>query len=297
MTASFVKRRLKVAIQLNVQDGERPTFESTDSNVLVLEGFRVIANINEIGSMSPTAQIRIFGMSQSDMNKLTMVLYKRWAINRNALSLYAYDDAAKTWHNTYNGYIDECMPDFTGMPDVSLNITSSCLWASQVKVGELVNITEDVDVKQVATDLIGKMGFDADIQGDLNPLNKFYGFGDPVSQFKQLQRAVGFEWFTSGTTIHVTPFAQGISGDVLDVNASTGLIGYPTIDSLGVQFRHLYVPGIKNGHQVNVTSDFSPANGTYYAYSINIQLESELPDGAWFMDVGCNLIGVAVRNG
>jgi len=66
----------------------------------------------------------------------------------------------------------------------------------------------------------------------------------------------------------------------------TGLLGYPVPTIQGVDVRCLWDPMIRFGGIIRIAdSIMETTNGDWRAFGVTTTLESEIPGGAWFMDI------------
>jgi hypothetical protein len=72
--------------------------------------------------------------------------------------------------------------------------------------------------------------------------------------------------------------------------------GYPTFDGVGVNFQIVFNPAVRFGGSIQIVTDIPQAAGQWIVTSVNHQLESEKPGGAWFSTVRGNKYGLAVTN-
>lgn len=85
-------------------------------------------------------------------------------------------------------------------------------------------------------------------------------------------------------------------GIVPRIAADSGLIGYPTFDGVGVNFRTLFNPSVVFGGSILLVTDVQQAAGEWVVTSVAHHLESEKPGGAWFSTIRGNANGLAVTS-
>jgi hypothetical protein len=71
-------------------------------------------------------------------------------------------------------------------------------------------------------------------------------------------------------------------GTVPLISPATGLVGYPTYSDMGITIKTLFNPFIRLAQLVTVESSLAFANGSWGAYYVRHELESQTPNGKWF---------------
>jgi hypothetical protein len=73
-----------------------------------------------------------------------------------------------------------------------------------------------------------------------------------------------------------------------EISPELGMVGYPSYSEVGLHVKTLFNPNILQGGLVSVTSDLPYASGEFGTWSIIHELESQVPDGAWFTEFDAN---------
>lgn len=304
-SSSFTAKQLRITFTLanqiasaNANDDFGPlvsssAFNSAGDNQLVLTGLRMIVNVKAAGApIAPTAQAQIFGMRQADMNLLTMLAWKPLGLQRNNMLIEA--NAGDGWVNVFSGQIIEAGPDYAGAPDVMLRVQAVSLYFENLNPAIPTSYTGATDVATIISNLASAMGKTFENNGVSVQLANPYLPNTLGEQLKTVCAQAGIDYYIDGDVIAICPRGQPRRSQQVLINANTGLIGYPTIDKVGIQFACLYNSGLRFGGPVHVESDVPKANGDWYIYSLDHHLESEKPGGAWFSSLGCSEFGRTV---
>jgi hypothetical protein len=290
MTTSFEnKKSLRFTITLGVG-----VFSGSDNRV-VLEGFRAIASIQKAGGqMMTSATVRIFGLEQELMAKLTTLAFLALSYTKNQIKIEAIDGDTKSV--VYDGQIINAWGDYATAPDVSLYIETQSGFFEQLEVAPPISYKGVVKVsdiiQQIATGLgLGKIENNGVVSLIKNPhYDKTY-----IDQLRSLCNDTETDFYLDSGILAITPKGiartQGVK-KVPTINSQSGLIGYPTFDKVGVTFKNLFNPDIRFGGQIVMESDIPQANGTWQVCSVNYDLESEKPNGQWFASVRCTGTGL-----
>jgi hypothetical protein len=119
--------------------------------------------------------------------------------------------------------------------------------------------------------------------------------------------------YIDGTVLAIWNSGDKRQGFVPVFTKDTGLVGYPTFDNVGIAITVFYNPGVTFGGavQIEMTNELSirtkaniattPTESgdtimtSWWVNGISIYLESEKPNGAWFMDINGSAIEGAIR--
>ena len=154
--SSFANQKL---IQVTITLGAGKTF-SNGKDSLTLEGIRVSVNIDMGGTfMGGNMRVRIFGLSQSDMNQLT---YFAWMPQPqlgppNRISVTAVDGEQTTL--VFTGMIIQAYGNYQAMPEVFLDIQATATQAAQLVSVTPLSVASDTTIATIMGKLAKQMGF------------------------------------------------------------------------------------------------------------------------------------------
>lgn len=279
---SFVRRRLDVTITL----GEG-NFGESGQNTVTLTGLRVSTTIVKAGDPGfDTAQVRLWGLTLSQMNAITTLGKPLQFFRNNTITLSAGDASGVAV--VFTGTIQSAYQDFTGAPDSSINIIAfvGLLDANKPVTPTSFQGPADVGVimSGLAVQMTPPLAFENN--GVQVTLNSPYFPGTPRAQVEACAKAANVYWAIDGTVLAIWPKDGHRGGLIPLISPETGLVGYPQWTQNGVLLKTLYNPGIVYGAQIELKSSITPANGKWIVNKITYELESEMPDGgAWFSDL------------
>lgn len=280
MTGSFAnKKELMFIITLGAG-----TFGSSNNNQITLQGLRAIAEIdNSGGPAMGTLRAHIYGVSQADMNSITTLQWKPNSIIPNTIQVYAIDGPAQTL--IFAGNIVNAWGDYQNMPDVSLYIQSQAAFISQLQPVPPRSFNGTIDVASVMAGIASDMQLAFENNGVNVQMQNVYLPNTLTEQAKSLAQQAGIWLCIDKDTLAIMP-ANGTRGGLIpEISPQTGMVGYPTFDSVGVNFKCLFNPAVKFLGQINLKTDIPRAAGQWTVGSLNYLLESEKPNGAWFMQI------------
>lgn len=258
--------------------------------VIELEGFRAIADIEKAGGVQmSTLRARIFGVAQNDMNSVTTLQWRPgWKIP-NTVEVYAMGDKL-----VFAGNIVNAWGDYQGMPHVFLHIQAQSAFYNQLAAIPPRSFNGGVDAADAMRQVAEGMGYKFENNGVKVTLSDMYLPNTGLVQLLDLAKAADCEIYIDDNTVAITPANFPREVDTPVISKDSGLVGYPTFDSVGVNFTTLFNPSIVFGGTVKLETDNIHAAGEWIVTSITHRLESERPGGAWFSFVRGNANGLAV---
>jgi hypothetical protein len=292
--ASFSKtKQLRVTLILA---GANAVFPGTNSNTLVLEGLRMSATVQGVARLSTQADIRVWGMKREDMNALTVAWANPPIVRDHVVILEA--NTGDGFTQVFKGTILEAQPDYQNAPNVAFHLAAITGYFQKINAAPPTSYPDAADIIDVVGDLASKMGFTAIIAGNVNAfLSSPYLSGTYWDQLQQACQAANCDFYVQGDTILVTK--QGLprtQQPTVVLNQNSGLIGYPSYERAGLNVQCLFDPAIVNGSPVDIESVVPSATGRWYPYSVEHNLECNLPGGAWFTQMYClRVIGETVQ--
>lgn len=289
MSSFTNKKKLRYVLTLS-----QGTFGSSDNNRVVIEGFRSTCDVAMAGlQQMGVASIRIFGLSQATMNSATMLNFNPDRPASNQIQVYAIDGGVESL--VFSGLIFNAWGDYQNMPDVCLTIQANMGLTAALMASPPRSFKAGVDASSLFGVIARSAGYSFEDSGVQVTLPKIYLSSSPREQMIKLAEIANIDWGIDGQTVWIAPKGTGRNGVVQELSKETGLIGYPTFDSYGINFRMLYSPTLRQGGKIKVVSDIKQASGEFIVASFNHSLTSEMPNGAWFSTVRANTLGYAIQ--
>lgn len=285
---SFTQKRLRVTLILSGQNSNG-VFPGTNSNTLIIDGLRTIANIQTVpGSVSTHADVKIYGMAQADMNALTTIFFNRFntVVFNNMI---VEQNSGDGWTQVFSGMITEAQPEYRGAPAAYFNITGVVGYQHKIFPVPAASYQGSVPTASILADLASKMGYAFENDGVTGNLSNQYLWGTYWDQLNRVCVASGTNYVVEGDTLAVYPYAKPRTNPpVLTLGPKSGLVGYPVLQQWGITITSLFNPGLVGGGRVKVVGSEVPgANGLWYTTQVNHQLEAFAPGGGWFTTSHC----------
>ena len=281
------KKYLRVVVTLG--DNSFPNGE----NVITLQGFRTSIYIDHAGGVQmSTLRARVYGVKQDDMNAITTLQWRLNQILKNTITVTAIDGDSETV--VFIGSIINAWGNYQGMPEVFLEIQAQAAFVQRLTPIPPTSVKGVSSVSATMKQLATTMGFNFEDAGVNVTGKNIYLSGNGLEQAKELAHMAKIDMYIDGNTLAIAPHGQPRKNDAPLISAATGMIGYPTFDSTGVNFQTLFNPAIMFGGSIQIESDITQASGAWVVTSVAHQLDSEVPHGRWFSYVRGNQNGLAV---
>jgi hypothetical protein len=283
---AFVQRSLSFQFQL----GTGSFGDSGGANSKTVSNVRASVRIEKNGAPAMNrASMRIWGLTASTMNQLSRIGVKPDAPRNNIVTVTA-GDRGGNMSLAFAGVITDAWPDFSNVPEASLNVTAFTGLLAQLKPIAPSSYPGATNVADIMKDLAGKMGYTLENNNVSVMLSSPYLPGTARMQALAAAEAADiYVVFDDDNGIVAILPKNGVrSGTAPTLDPTNGtLIGYPSYVGPGrIGLRCLYNPAIRFQGNVNVqNSVVSGANGTWRVFGLAHNLESQIPDGAWFSEI------------
>lgn len=300
MTQSFDNpKELKFVITLGTGN-----FGSSNNNQITLQGFRARARIDKAGGMMMgTLRAQIYGVSQSNMNSCVTFPYQpqklaqQAEVKMNTVQVSAIDGDSETL--IFTGNIVNAWGNYQNMPDVFLEIQAMSTAVSLLAPAIPTSFDGPIDVVTAIQQLAGKMNLTFENNGvsGISLVNQYLS-GTYIEQVQTLAKAARIWMYIDNEILAISPSNQPRTTiSVPLISPQTGLKGYPTFDSIGINIVSLFNPAIRFGGSIQVQSSIPQANGKFIATNIGYDLDSLAPNGQWFMQIRGTKSGLAIGSG
>jgi len=282
------KKQLRFVITLGTGK-----FGSSENDTITLQDFRSVVDIDKAGGMMMgTLRAKIYGVGQLDMNSVTTLQWKPGTLIPNTVEVYAIDGAVETL--VFAGNIVNAWADYQSMPDVYLHIQAQSAFFNGLQAVKPLSIKGGVNVAIVMERIAKDMGLVFENNNVSVMLTDVYVANTLKEQALELARAANFSLYIDDKVLAITNKFESRKGFMPLLSSSSGLIGYPTFDGVGVNFQTLFNPAVVFGGSVQIQSDVQQACGQWVVTSISHRLEAEKPGGAWFSTIRGNTNGLAI---
>jgi hypothetical protein len=283
---TFTKKDLRFTFTLS----NNAVFAGTNSNVLKVAGLRATASLKGSGFPSfPTADISVYGLSQSDMIGLTALQFLPLNLQRNSVQVET--NSSSGWSTVFAGQIITAGPDYANVPEVPLNVSAQILFFDQLNPATPTSYPGTASVAEVVSTIAAKMGRVFENNGVETQLSSPYFSGTLTDQLRAVAQHSGITVYTPPDENVVAICPRGVPRKKVEtfvLTPASGLVGYPVLDYQRgiVRVRSIFNPAFRFGGPLTVQgSDVPSANGKWCIGTITHELSSLMPGGPWFSDM------------
>lgn len=278
---SLIERKITVTLEYGTgPDGLGPPEEPSR-----IEGHRVSATVRIAGGASMgSADVRIYGLSLSLMNKFSTVGKLPLAIRRNILTIEAGDEQSGM-SQIFKGTIQAAWADMLGAPEVAFQIQAFSGLVEAMTIIPGTSYPGGFDVAAAMQKLAGQMQLDFENNGVQVTLPKSYFPGAARDQAATIARDANINWVIENGTLAIWPKGGARGGTQPRLAADSGMVGYPTYTGTGIVATTLFNPNIRFGATVEVDTILLPAKGIWNVLTLVHDIEALVAGGKWFTQV------------
>jgi len=268
------------------------TFSGSGKPTVKLTNHRVSARINVGGAPGMgEAQVSIYGMKLELMNQLATF---GAAIHPTYDFKIVVDagDEINGMNTVFEGSISQAWGEFQSAPEVPFHVLAQAQLTGAVqRTGQDYNSYDGpTDVGQMMSKLAQTMGLKFENGGVNVKLESPYHYGSPLVQANLIREAANISMVVENGVLAIWPIDKprpGAAADVNYISPQTGMVSYPTFTDYGVMVKTEFRKPIKYGTEVTIQSDLKPACGKWSVRLQDYDLQSLVPNGHWFLSLGC----------
>lgn len=277
-----------IKVTLTLQYGIE-TFTAQGDNRLSSTGLAISTAITYgNGSISPTAQITVYGLPIDKMAKLFRVQWNTMQSILNMVKIEVGDQGGEL-SVAYEGNITFATINMAGAPNNSLVITSQMAVVEKMRVSAPFTIPkgEEVDVAEIVRFLCADMGFQFENNGVTHILTDTSLNGSNIEKIEKLAQMCDFDLYIEQRLVVICKKGADRPLKIPIVSPKNGTLeGYPMPEQRGVAFSCLYDPMIRFGGVVKIQDSLIEiANADWRVYGLVSTLEANIPQGKWNMSV------------
>ena len=281
---ALLSRKINVTFSL-----AQGSFSESGTNSVTLPGLRISAKILKAGGPSMgKAQLLIYGMTLSLMNKLSTLGMVIQLVPRNTVLITAGDDVSGMG-TVFIGTITSAYADFQAAPEVPFNVEAHTGIIEAVTPVDPLSYSGSTDVATVMSSLATQAGLAFENNGVSTQLSNPYFPGSVWSQMQAAAKAANIGAVIDNGKLAIWPNGGTRGGQVpLVAPPPDGqMIGYPAYTSYGLMVKTQFNPSIGFMGKIRIKSSLDPANGEWAVYGLAHDLDSLVPKGNWASTLQC----------
>ncbi len=276
MTAAYTEKAIDLIVNLDAQEAVK------------LSGFACTVSVTKSAAPAfPTATVDIKGLSLELMERMTFLGFKAFGMAGNKIQIMA-GEKGTTLPLIFEGDIMNAWADFNPVPSPVFRFEARgglfCALAAQSPVSVEGNAKAEDMVRQLATE----QGLEFENNGVTASVSNCVLTGSPVDKMRQVAEMAGADLlFDDGKVVLIAKqTVRTAEGAVPLINASNGMIGYPTFSNKGITFSTFFRPDLRVGASVEVETIVPRASGTWKIVGLSHEL-SAVEEGSWKTTAQC----------
>lgn len=281
----LTRRRLSFTFQL-----ANGVFDEIGNDTSEASGYRASVTISHAGQLTAgRADVRIWGLSMSTMNRLTVTsAYDLPQLANNLVIISAGDENGGS-AVCYIGNIMEAWVDGSGPPDMAFYLSANTAAYVGRKPVPPLSYNGSVDASILLAGIASQMDKAFENNGVTGVLVDPYKPGDLKSQLDSICRDLDCDYTVDEPgVLAVWPKGESKKGSPsIILSPETGMVGYPAFSQYGLRVRSIYNPNLAYGRKVEVQSAIGTAAGTWVIQNVTHSLDTETVGGQWFTDIDC----------
>lgn len=291
---SFTKKHLKITIKLN-----EDSFEVTGDKVLDTLDFdglatKVALNFGN-GALSPHGRISIANLSMEKINKLIRIKWNTESALLNTVKVEVKEGVGE-YQTIYFGGINYAMLDLESAPDAWIHIETTMGQREILQIDKPISFPAGEKVERVLEDLVKGTGYSFENNGVNITANDMYYGGSRMDKINAICRDYEITPYFQGNVFSFAPNGKPRKTKEVVLTPNNGLIGYPKPNMMGADFTCLYSNKIYFGGMVEIKDSIVDiANRKYIIYGMRINLEANIPNGQWVIDLYGGGDGILLR--
>ena len=232
---------------------------------ITFKDFAVSVSIDKSGCPAyPKASVVLKGLSLNTMERLTHLGFKSFSLKRNKINISA-GEKGKTLSVVFKGEIVNAWADFNAAPSPVFKIEANCGLFPALIPQPPISVNGNQTVTGLIDQITKEIGYTLENNDLTASIKDCIIDGDPVTKMRRIADAVGVDLIFDDEKVvliknHGTRKTQG---SVPLINATNGMIGYPTFTNNGINVSTFFRPDLRIGANFKLETIVPRASGTW----------------------------------
>ena len=198
------------------------------------------------------------------MERLTHLGFKSFSLKRNKINISA-GEKGKTLSVVFKGEIVNAWADFNATPSPVFKIEANCGLFPALIPQPPISVNGNQTVTGLIDQITKEIGYTLENNDITASIKDCIIDGDPVTKMRRIADAVGVDLIFDDEKVvliknHGTRKTQG---SVPLINATNGMIGYPTFTNNGINVSTFFRPDLRIGANFKLETIVPRASGTW----------------------------------
>lgn len=254
------------------------------NNTKIIEGLSTRVEVQKNGLPDkPSAKVTLSGIAMADMEQMTFLAFRPLQKRKNKIIIEAGNQGEEL-SVVFKGDIESSFPEFSNAPDVTFEIEAiTAGWSFQI-ADSPTSVNGEEDAAKLIEQFAKQAGFGFVNNGVSATVKNTTYNGSPVSKAKQVAAEINKELLIDDDTFTIQDWGKP-RGDAVLLNASSGLIGYPSFTSEGVTCKSFFNPKLRLGGQIKIESIVPKASGYWKITKLNHSLSAYNTSPEWVSNI------------
>lgn len=273
---SFIPHRLQVRLTLH-----QGSFAG-GGNSKIIDNLAMKVSIEKLGPPDfAKASVEIYGMALNEIEQITSLAMDPLSTTRDYINIYAGDDVMGL-SEVFAGSIISAHGDFSGCPEHKLTIEAEVgFWGRVIAQGPNV-INGSQPVSSFIATQAAAAGLRFSNEGVTTTVKDCVFNGTPIQQAQQAANQVGADLLIDDEEMVLLPKEGHRKGNAVLLNRDSGLLGFPSLSSNGIECKCIYNPALRFAGLFILESVVPKASGTWRIIKLTHKLSANDPsDGSW----------------
>ena len=246
-------------------------------NTKIIEGLATTVQVTKAGLPEKnSAEVRIYNMSLSDMDKLTFLSFVPGEYRKNHILIEA-GNKGEELSVVFKGDITSAYAEINA--DACMKFNALTAGWSVLIADSPTSVQGEATAESLISQFAQQAGFNFINNGVTESVKNATFNGSPVQKAQAVADEVGCELLMDDETWTIQPWDKP-RGDAVLLKADSGLIGYPSFTQDGISCECFYNPRLQLGGQIKIESIVPRASGYWKITKLSHDLAA-YTNGRW----------------
>lgn len=249
------------------------------ANQITVQGLPTSVEINKQGGDErPSCTVTIGNLNLDVVKQLTTLSFRPLQRFKNQITINA-GEIGKQLQTIFIGDFDNAYAEFQNAPTIDFTVQAIAAQHAALMATPATSIDGTEQVAKLMEQWAVEAGYTLQNNGvNMSVKNAVYR-GSPVEKAQTLARDVNIDLIIDDGKFKISPMDKPMDGNAVLVDAQHGLLGYPSFNNDGIEFKMIFDPNLKIGGLVKIESVVPRASGIWKVVKINSRLEAYIPNG------------------
>lgn len=289
----FTEKALRVTIKL--AEGQ---FSGTEENTVIIQDLPISAEITKQGGDSKnSAKVTIENLKLETVKQLTVLSFKRMETYKNIIQIDAGTKGAELT-TVFIGEITSSIPKIDDSGVLSLEIEALVGYYPALIASAPVSVQGTTTIDELMKGFAQEAEYEYENKGITGSVANSVFIGSPIAKARQLAKQADIDLIIDNQKFTIQPFVAPKEDEPPLLSANTGMIGYPSFSTDGIEVNCLFNDKVKIGGYFKLESILPHASGEWQIVKVVHKLDAnQTSGGAWDTTVSGVISGDEAKDG